>query len=129
MMLTTLMTLSLVVMSYYRAQMNAALNSQVDDLRINTWQDVLDSNYKLIFLTGSYSEDIFKYAPTDSVLNKIYQKKMANAPIENTVQNIKYEGVISALLSNDGCLALDYEDSYLPFEQYPCQITKISTLQ
>ena len=128
-MLTTLMTLSLVVMSYYRAQMNAALNSQVDNIGMKSWQDVLESDYKFLFWTGSYTEDIFKNADKENVLNKIYQKKMANAPIENTLQHIRYEGAISALLSNDNYLVLDHEEFFINFKEYPCQITKISALR
>ena len=128
-MLTTLMTLSLVVMSYYRAQMNAALNSQVDNIRIKSWQDVLESHHKVIFYTGGTAENIFKYTLEESVLHRIYQKKMANVPIENTLQNIGYEGAISALLSNDDFLILDNEEPYLKFKEYPCQITKISALR
>ena len=129
MMLTTIMSFSLVVMSYYRAQMNAALNSQVDNIGINSWQDVLDSDYKMLFWAGSAVENVFKNAPKGSILNKIYQKKMANVPIENTLENIGYEGAISALLSNDDYLVLDFEEPFLQFKEYPCQITKISTLQ
>ena len=125
MMLTTLMTLSLVVMSYYKAQMNAALNSQVDNIGINSWPDVLESKHKIIFHAHGYTESIFKYAHKGSVLNKIHQKKMANAPIEN----IGYEGAISALLSNDDYLSLEVEESFLKFKEYPCQITKVSMLQ
>ena len=128
-MLTTLMTLSLVVMSYYRAQMNAALNSQVDNIGINSWQDVLESDHKIIFYKDGITEGMFKYAPKGSVLNKIYQKKMANVTGENTLQNIGYEGAISALLSNDDYLVIDSEEPYLNFNEYPCQITKIGGLQ
>ena len=127
MILTTLMTLSLVVMTYYRAQMNAALNSQVDNTGINTWQDVLESHHKFLFWAGGSMEGIFKDASKNSVLNKIYQKKMAKVPIENTMQS--YEGAISALMSNDDYLVLDNEESYLHFDEYPCKITKISFLQ
>ena len=126
MMLTTLMTLSMVVMSYYRAQMNAVLNSQVDNIEINSWHDVLESKHNFIFLSGGYTESIFKYASKGSVLNKIHQKKMANAPIENTIKNIKRDGAVSALLSNDDYLVLDILEPYLNFKEYPCQITKIS---
>ena len=129
MMLITIMTQSLVVMSYYRAQMNAALNSQVDNIEINSWQDVLESNHKIIFYNGGITEGMFKYAPKGSVLNKIYQKKMANVTGENTLQNIGYEGAISALLSNDDYLVIDSEEPYLNFNEYPCQITKIGGLQ
>ena len=129
MMLTTLMTLSLVVMSFYRAQMNAALNSQADNIGINSWKDVLESDHKFIFWADGYAEQIFKYAHTKSDLNKIYQKKMTNVPIENTLQNISYEGAVSALLSNDDYLVWDQEESYVNFKEYPCQITKISALQ
>ena len=129
MMLTTLMTLSLVVMSYYRAQMNAALNSQVDNIGINSWQDVLESDYKFIFRDGDYAEGIFKYAHKGSVLNKIYQEKIVNVPTENNLQNIGSEGAIFLLLSKDNYLVLDQEEPYLEFEEYPCQITKVNILQ
>ena len=54
---------------------------------------------------------------------------MANVPIENTLQNISYEGAVSALLSNDDYLVLDSEEPYLKFKEYPCQINKISALR
>ena len=38
--LTTIMCLSFVILSYYRAQMNAALNVQVEKFPIETWEDV-----------------------------------------------------------------------------------------
>ena len=124
MMLTTLMTFSLVIMSYYRAQMNAALNSQIDNIGISSWQDVLESNHKLMFWTEGYEFDIFKHATMESILS-IYQKKMANAPIENTLDHLGYHGAISAILSNDDYLILEHENSFLHFKEYPCQITKI----
>ena len=133
-MLATLMTLCFVVMSYYRAQMNAALNSQVDNIGINSWQDVLDSDYKMLFWAGSAVENVFKYAPKGSVLNKIYQKKIANVPKENLLQNINcscsfYECcIIQKLISNDDYLVLDHEEGYIHLKEYPCQITKISSL-
>ena len=135
-MLATLMTLCFVVMSYYRAQMNAALNSQVDNIGINSWQDVLDSDYKMLFWAGSAVENVFKNAPKGSILNKIYQKKMANVPKENLLQNINcscsfsfYECcIIQKLMNNDDYLVLDHEEFYLPLKEYPCRITKISSL-
>ena len=54
---------------------------------------------------------------------------MAHVTVENTLQNIGYEGAISALLSNDDYLVVDSEEPYLKFNEYPCQITKISALK
>jgi len=136
MMLTTLMTLSLIVMCYYRAQMNAALNSQVNNIGINSWQDVLDSDYKFLFWSGSIVVDVFKNAPKGSDLNKIYEEKIANAPEENILQNTKcyqdqsfdHNCLIQKLINNDNYLVLLNEEGFYPFKEYPCQITKISSL-
>ena len=128
MMLITIMTQSLVVMSYYRAQMNAALNSQVDNIGINSWEDVLKSDYKLLFFYDTYPEGIFKYAYNESVFKKIYKEKMVNG--NGMVFDEHYEtGAISTLLSNDGYLMLDSEEPYWNFNEYPCQITKINALK
>ena len=43
-----LMTLGLVTLTYYKAMLNAALNVDVNNIPIESWDDLLNSDYKLL---------------------------------------------------------------------------------
>ena len=69
-------------------------------------------------------------------VKKIYEEKIANAPEENILQNTKcyqdqsfdHNCLIQKLINNDNYLVLLNEEGFYPFKEYPCQITKISSL-
>ena len=48
--LLNVMTLGFIILTYYKAQMNAALNSSVEDVPLNSWKDILESNHELLEL-------------------------------------------------------------------------------
>ena len=74
--LTLSMTLGFVILSYYRAQLNAALNIKFQDISLKSWSDVDKTNFKIIVWPGTISESKFKDAPIGSLKRKIYDEKI-----------------------------------------------------
>ena len=63
-----IMVVGFIVLCYYKAQMNAAFNVYVEKIPIESWDDVLLSDYQVLVWTGTSAEFVFKLAPegTDS---------------------------------------------------------------
>ena len=56
-----LMTLGFVTLTYYKAMLNAALNVDVNNIPLESWEDIANSHYKILVGMGSDDEDSFKY--------------------------------------------------------------------
>ena len=121
-----LMVFGVVTLSYYRAQLNAALNVDNNQIPIKSWRDVADSDYKLLVWIGGSSGAKFQNAPKNSIFNKILNEKILTVPEENQLQNIKFKGSIPAILSSEYLVYTDF----IPFlreKEYPCEITAINS--
>ena len=120
----SLMVLGFILLSYYRAQMNAALNVEVDNMPIKSWEDVKNSNYKVLIWLGTISEEKFKNAPKESALNNIYNDQILTVPEEKHISKLGYQKSVSLILNGD-YLAFEGLMSYTSMEEYPCGITDI----
>ena len=120
----SLMVLGFILLSYYRAQMNAALNVEVDNMPIKSWKDVQNSNYKVLIWLGTISEEKFKNAPKESALNNIYVDKILTVPEETHISQLGYQKSVPLIMNGD-YLAFEGLMSFTSMEEYPCGITDI----
>ena len=127
--LFTLMTSGLVILSYYKAQMNAALNANVNNIPIQSWEDVEKSHYKVLLMFGTTTEAKFKDTPNGKlgvILQKIHNEKILTVPTEKRLNNIGFGGSIPEILTGE-FLVFTTLTNFLPFKEYPCQITDIKS--
>ena len=124
-----MMTLGFVVLTYYRAQMNAALNVDSNIFPINTWEEVGKSNYKILLQKGTTDEDKFKLASNGSILKKIYNEKIATIPNYEQVGTIGFNGSIHKIMRGNDYIATGPLEAYQRSAYYPCNITDIKSLQ
>ena len=115
-------------MSYYKAQMNAALNAGDQELPIKSWIDVSNSHYKVLTWMQSASETKFLYAPNGSALNNIYYEKIITVPEEEQLQSIKLKGSIKPLLTGD-YIVYNALEPYMKFKEFPCEITYLKSIE
>ena len=120
----SLMVLGFILLCYYKAQMNAALNVVVDNMPIKSWKDVYNSHYKLLVWFGTVNSQLFSNAPKGSVLHKIYVEKILTVSEDRYLNNIGYTKSVPFILNGE---YLVYEElmPYLSSNDYPCGITKI----
>ena len=119
-----LMTLGFVIMSYYKAMMNAALNVDVNNIPIESWEDLANSHYKILLTRETIQEDRFKYG--DELKQMIHKEKIVSVDPEKQLQNVGVKGSVPALLSGN-YLALATSLLYIALEEYPCQIIDIKS--
>ena len=124
--LTIIMTLSFIILCHYRAQMNAALNVYVEKYPVSSWEDVDESDYKILTWPDSNLENKFKDSQK-SIMRNIYEEKIAPVDYNDQINVIGYQGAISRLVK-EKYIVVDILESYLPLEEYPCKIISIRTL-
>ena len=122
--LFTISVLGLILLSYYKAQMNAALNVEVDNMPIQSWQDLYESQYQILTVPGTFPYSKFKNAPEGSLMNKIYNEKVKTVPNEKQLGAITFEESVSVLL-NEKYVAYYEMDSFTSYEEYPCEIVDL----
>ena len=123
--ITIISILGYVIFSYYKAQLNAALNVDNNDVSIESWTDVAESNYRLLTWSDSFTENTFRmsYDGDDfqgiSPLKKIYIDKVKNEQVK--LDKIDYKEGIKKVLSDDWII-FGNSEPYLNMEEYPCQV-------
>ena len=115
----SIMVLGLIVLSYYKAQMNAALNVDNNEVPIKTWSDIAQSDYKLLAWKGSIQYNWFRDAHNQEPKNEVFMQ-IFNEKIE-TFNDIGFEGTIPKILSGK-YLALSISGPYIETKENPCQI-------
>ena len=123
--ITVIMILCFIILSHYRAQMNAALNFYVEEFPINSWEDVDKSNYKILTWPGSVLVSKFKDSKR-SIMRNIYQEKIAT--VDEQINTIGYQETVSRIIRQK-YIAVDILETYMAFEEFPCKITSIKTLE
>ena len=118
----SIMVMGLIVLSYYKAQMNAALNVDNNEIPIKTWADIAQSDYKLLVWKGSLHYNWFKEAHNQKPQNKVFMK-IFNEKIE-TFNDIGFEGTIPKILSGK-YLALSICGPFVEMKENPCQIISL----
>ena len=68
--------LGFLIICYYRAQMNAALNVFVENLAVNDWNDVADSDLRMLIWQDTSAEALLKRSPPGSTLRRIYDERI-----------------------------------------------------
>ena len=127
--LFVLMTLGLVTLSYYKAQMNAALNANVNEIPIQSWKDVEKSHYKILLWFGATAEAKFKDSPNGklgNILRKIYNEKILTVPEEKRLHNTGIKKSVPEVLTGE-FVVFSSVTNFIRFEEYPCQITDIKS--
>ena len=121
-------TLGFVILSYYKAQMNAALNVEVENVPISSWEDLDKSDYKILVWHGGVTESIFKNSPKGSLLQKIFKEKISTVPTEQQINYVGIIGTVSPILS-DKFVAFESEESYQMLAEFPCEINKVDSIK
>ena len=120
--------LGFVILSYYKAQMNASLNVEVENIPISSWEDLDKSYYKILVWHGGVTESIFKNSPEGSLLQKIFKEKISTVPTEQHINYVGINGTVSPILS-DKFVAFESEESYQMLSEFPCKITKVDSIK
>ena len=120
----SLMVLGFILLCYYKAQMNAALNVEVDNMPIKSWEDVYNSHYKLLVWFGTVTAQRLSNAPKGSLLHNIYLEKVQTVSEDYYLNNIGFTKSVPLILSGE-YLVFDELMPYLLSEDYPCGITEI----
>ena len=123
-----LMIFGFVILSYYKAQMNAALNVDNNQIPFDSWDDVEKSGYKILVYKGGMPEEKFLFAHNSSNLRRIYQKQIKSVPTSIQLQNIKTKGSIPYLMTED-YMAYSPVIPYTIYPEFPCSITNIDSPQ
>ena len=114
-----LMILGFVTFSYYKAMLNAALNVDVNNIPLETWEDIANSHYKILVGMGTADEDSFKYG--NAVKQRIHREKILTVVPAQQLQNVGYHGSVPAILS-DEYIAIDNVLLFASHEAFPCGI-------
>ena len=120
----SLMVFGFILLCYYKAQMNAALNVEVDNMPIKSWEDVYNSHYKLLVWFGTVTAQRLSNAPKGSLLHNIYLEKVQTVSEDYYLNNIGFTKSVPLILSGE-YLVFDELMPYLSSEDYPCGITEI----
>ena len=107
-----------VLFSHYEAILASILIVEKENVPYESWNDVVESDKKILLWKGANSEKKFKDAPPGSLLRKIYNEK------SEFMNDIGFEGSISKIIDDDYMV---YEAS-APYEvssEYPCEIRPI----
>ena len=119
----SLSSLGLIILSYYKAQLNAALNVDINKILLKNWNDVEKSGYKILLWMDSAFEEKFSFAQKE-VLTKIYEEQIKSVPTNLQLQNIGFQAGIQ-LMINEKYLTYSVTSSQTRFPEYPCVITMI----
>ncbi len=124
----SIFAMAFLLITYYKAQMKAALSIQSFGLPINSWEDVLESNQKMFIVKGAFNEEYFKDAPEGSTLKKIYYKKIQNQPTDSIYTSGNEEPYLQQLKNGEAFeFIMLYYRSILPI--FPCKITDVKALR
>jgi hypothetical protein len=118
----------MLLLIYYRAQLNASLNVKIINLPIKSWEDLAKSDFNVLIYKEAYGESFFKDADSGEVLRQIYDNQIAPLPTEQHINGLGYFGAISKILDGSSVIVGELEVYELAGE-YPCQIIDVKPLQ
>lgn len=122
-----LMTFGFILLSNYKAQLNAALNVYIDKIPFKTWYDIANSDYKILVYADGAGEEIFIYSKNDSILHRIYNEKVKSVPLELQLQNIKSIEDQADVIKNGKYMIFTASSDFTDFPDFPCKITQIKS--
>ena len=123
----TVFACAMVLWIAYRAIMNAFLAVQIDVMEIESYQDLLDYDYKLIIYHDGADEDFFKKAPEGTARSRIYQEKLSgdSYSADLDLSQVDLEEA-AGLVASEGQIAMFTTLSPVKLikKYYPCYITE-----
>ena len=117
-----LSVLGFVILTYYKAMLNAALNVDVNNLPFKSWEEVANSNYKVLVLMGTVNEEYFKFG--NDIKQKIYREKIITVRPVQQLQNIGVQGSIEAIVS-DKYIVSAADLLFKTLDEYPCEVIEV----
>ena len=108
--------------------MNASLNVYVERFPIRDWQELADSQYRVLTRLGTSFETALKKSPSGSSLKRIHEEKIATVPKKLHLTN-GYESGVKHVLDESAVIYAELEPYMKMREFYPCQIIDIKTMQ
>ena len=122
----SLFLMSLVLMSYYKALLKAALSVRNLKLPINSFQDILDSDLDLILWKNGALEDSFRLSAPDSDMKRIHESKIKDKPGANDLGG---NAPVLELVKNGQGLFYASAENKMVLPIYPCQVTDVKPLR
>ena len=104
------MILGFIILSYYKAQMNAALNVDNSEVPFQTWEYIANSDKKLLIWNGSLKYDWFRETKDPQLV---------------AFNNLGFNGTVPLILDGD-FLVLSISGPYFQMEEYPCQLIPLT---
>ena len=120
----TITTLSFIILTYYKTQMNAALNVHIEKFPINNWDEAYSKDFNIIFYFGSYTESILKNSPG---LQKLYEKVMSSHYTKD-LGSIGVKTSVKEILKGY-TIAVEEASVYKYLDIYPCEITELKSMR
>ncbi len=106
--------------------MNAFLNAKEFKLPVDSFNDILKRDEDLIVLDGSYTSELYQFAPEGTVFNDIWEKKLKGqsrsfgfGDMKEVIQLVE-EGKAFVHVSLEGPMSRP---------EYPCQIIEAERLR
>ena len=112
--------------AYYFSVFASTLITESKVLQYKSWDDVANSEKLLFVLKDSDHEDMFRYAPIDHPMRKIYDEKIRVVPPEKILNKIGASGTVP-YIKNGEYLAFSDVKAYEKLKQYPCKITALES--
>ncbi len=122
----TLFAAGMFMLIVYRAIFNAFLAVEVFRVPLQSWEDVLESQYNVILQTNPHTYELFSLAPSGTVFNKIFKKKIVG---QKTFEDYGgEEGVLAKVIKGEaiyiGDLVWIYQSGH-----FPCSVIDIKYFQ
>ncbi len=117
--------MALMLMNFYKSLLKALFTVHIQSLSINSYQDILDSDLNVINYKGSSTEEMYKAAPKESILNQIYIQKAKDYP---GFYELGHETVIDRIIDNKAIFHGNLDD-FLHLDEYPCKLTDVKLLR
>ncbi len=118
--------MTLILMSYYKGNLKAALQVRTLTLPINSLEDILESPMHLIVWRGGNIESGYMLAPTGSVQRQIYEQKISGKRSANDiggrVASLEIVGEGDAIYN--GAI-----DAFRMTPDYPCKMIDVKKMR
>ncbi len=122
-----LMFMSMLILFYYRAAMNAFLNVKVFRVPINSHEDIIDTDMDLVVKKGVYTEQVFMFAQEGSLFQAIFDKKLKGTKRFHELGN--NDDAVLDIVKRNKAIYLHDLFAIVDREDYPCGILDVKALR
>ncbi len=109
----------------YRCMLNASLNVKFYQLPINSWEDIVHSDFDVMIWQGGAVDSMLTNSPPGSVMQKIYEEKIKHSDVLN---GFSTKEAIGKVLDGSSII-FDYLGTYKEMPEYPCKIIDVPHLK